>query len=92
MAHTHPQITPLLGLFGHASYLESGRGTSFPHDLWETLWISTGKEFTQLWESGVLRVVHIVSKLFTKLSTEFSTALAESCSTIHRLYYYNYFN
>ena len=57
-----------------------------------TRWISMGKEFTQLGESGVLRVVHIVSKLFTKLSTEFSTAVVENCSTIHRLYYYNYFN
>ena len=44
-----------------------------------TRWISMGKEFTQLGESGVLRVVHIVSKLFTKLSTRFSTAVAESC-------------
>jgi hypothetical protein len=95
MAHAHPQTASLLGLFGHASRLESRRGTGFLVILWETPWItrgrSMGKEITQLWESGELRVVHKTSELFTKLSTQFSTLLAESCSTIHRLYYYNYF-
>ena len=51
-----------------------------------------GKEFVRLGESGVLRVVHKIMELYTKLSTEFSTAVAESCSTIHQLYYYYYFN
>lgn len=59
--------------------------------MWETTGRSKGKEFGQLWESGELRVVHKTSELFTKLSTEFSTAIAEGYSTIHRLYYYNYF-
>ena len=53
---------------------------------------SVGKEIAQLWESGVLGVVHNIAELFTKLSTGFSTAIAEIYSTIHRLYYYNYFN
>ncbi len=53
--------------------------------------INMGKQIIQLWESGVIRVVHIIAELYTKLSTKFSTAIAEFCSTIHRLYYYNYF-
>jgi len=58
---------------------------------WRSGGRSAGKEFVQLWESVIPRVVHNVRELFTKLSTRFSTVIAESYSTIHRLYYYNYF-
>jgi hypothetical protein len=53
---------------------------------------TTGKDFARLGISGALLVVHKFGELSTKLSTRFSTRLAESYATIHRLYYYNYFN
>ena len=65
---------------------------SYQHSLGTSPWRSLVKLFSQLGKSGVLLVVHIFGKLSTKLSTRFSTRLAESYATIHRLYYYNYFN
>jgi hypothetical protein len=57
----------------------------------KSLGITTGKDFRELGISGLILVVHNIWRLSTKLSTGFSTRIAESCSTIHRLYYYNYF-
>lgn len=53
---------------------------------------SAGKEKIKLGKSGVVGVVHYIGELSTKLSTKFSTRPAENCPTIHRLYYYYYFN
>ena len=86
-AHSQSQIIPLLVLFGHASFLEIERGTSFPQEVWETLWIRVGKNLARLGKSGVLVVVHNSSELSTKLSTGFSTGGADIYPRIHRPYY-----
>lgn len=63
-------------------------GDSYKQLVGTRLGITEGKVFARVGKSGKTRVVPIAGEFSTKLSTPFSTRLAENYPTIHRLYYY----